>query len=174
MVKFMNKKGLCQLKIDTCHLHLQKLYHGHCNCWLSTALKGVQGKDQEWGAPCSGKNWQNRPSDIRSFQEILWSQFLHLLIPRETLTSLMVTSALAIKKNFKIKSQNRVLSYGSDILGNNQVLLQVKFQIRRCNAKHLSFLSRVRLRCHHSQNNDCWTLVTSTLLFIKLGNWPPG
>ena len=110
MVKFMNKKGLCQLKIDTCHLHLQKLYHGHCNCWLSTALKGVQGKDQEWGAPCSGKNWQKRPSDIRSFQEILWSQFLHLLIPRKTLTSLMVTSALAIKKKFTIKSQNRVLS----------------------------------------------------------------
>ena len=36
------------------------------------------------------------------------SQFLHLLIPRETLTSLMVTSALAIKENFTIKSQNRV------------------------------------------------------------------
>ena len=30
------------------------------------------------------------------------------LIPRETLTSLMVTSALAIKENFTIKSQNRV------------------------------------------------------------------
>ena len=36
------------------------------------------------------------------------SQFLHLLIPRETLTSLMVTSALSIKENFTIKSQNRV------------------------------------------------------------------
>ena len=36
------------------------------------------------------------------------SQFLHLLIPRETLTSLMVTSALAIKENCTIKSQNRV------------------------------------------------------------------
>ena len=36
------------------------------------------------------------------------SQFLHLLIPRETLTSLMVTSALTIKENFTIKSQNRV------------------------------------------------------------------
>ena len=36
------------------------------------------------------------------------SQFLHLLIPRETLTSLMVTSALAIKENFETKSQNRV------------------------------------------------------------------
>ena len=55
-----------------------------------------------------GKNWQNRPSD-RSFQERLYeSQFLHLLIPRETLTPLMVTSALAIKENFTVKSQNRV------------------------------------------------------------------
>ena len=43
--------------------NLQWLYHGHCNCWLSTALKEVQGEDQEWGVPCSGKNWQNRPSD---------------------------------------------------------------------------------------------------------------
>ena len=63
MVKFVSRKGLCQLKIDTCHLHLWKLYHGHCNFWLSMALKGVQGEDQEWGIPCSGKNWQNRPSD---------------------------------------------------------------------------------------------------------------
>ena len=37
----------------------------------------------------------------------------------------MVPSALAIKENFTIKSQNRVLSYGSDIQGNNQVLLWV-------------------------------------------------
>ena len=44
-------------------------------------------------------------------------QFLHLLIPRETLTSLMVTSALAIKENVTIKSQNRVA--GSDILEHN-------------------------------------------------------
>ena len=35
-------------------------------------------------------------------------QFLHLLIPRETLTSLTVKSALAIKEKFTIKSQNRV------------------------------------------------------------------
>ena len=46
------------------------------------------------------------------------------------------------------------------------------FQIRPCIAKHLSFLSRVRLRCHHSQNNVCWKLVT--LLFIRLGNWHKG
>ena len=37
------------------------------------------------------------------------SQFLHLFIPRKTLTLLTVTSALAIKKNItNIKSQNRV------------------------------------------------------------------
>ena len=36
------------------------------------------------------------------------SQFLHLLISRETLTSLTVKSPLAIKEKFTIKSQNRV------------------------------------------------------------------
>ena len=64
MVKFMSKKGLCQLKTDTCHLCLQRLKHGHCNCWPSTPLKGVQGENLEWGTLCSGKNWQTRPSDI--------------------------------------------------------------------------------------------------------------
>ena len=53
-------------------------------------------------------------------------------------------------------------------------MLWVYFQIRPCIAKHLSFLSRVRLGCHHSQNNVSWKLVTATLLFIKLGNWLPG
>ena len=50
---------------------------------------------------------RNRPSDIfrRRFDE---SQFLHLLIPREAVTSLTVTSALAIKEDITIKSQNRV------------------------------------------------------------------
>ena len=46
---------------------------------------------------------------VRSFQEkILESQFLHLLIPKKTLTSLTVKSALAIKEKFTIKSQNRI------------------------------------------------------------------
>ena len=36
------------------------------------------------------------------------SQFLHLLILRKTLMSLMVNSALAIKEKFTIKSQNTV------------------------------------------------------------------
>ena len=56
-----------------------------------------------------GKTGRTGLQIVKSFQEkILWSQFLHLLIPRETLTSLMVTSALAIKENFTIKSQTRV------------------------------------------------------------------
>ena len=33
---------------------------------------------------------------------------MHLLIPRETLASLTVKSALAIKEKFTIKSQNRI------------------------------------------------------------------
>ena len=36
------------------------------------------------------------------------SEFLHLLISRETLTSLTVKSPLAIKEKFTIKRQNRV------------------------------------------------------------------
>ena len=52
-------------------------------------------------------------------------------------------------------------------------MLWMSFQIRPCIAKHLSFLSCVRLGCYHSQNNVCWKLVTATVLFIKLGNWLP-
>ena len=47
------------------------------------------------------------------------SQFLRLLIPRETLTSLTVKSALAIKEKFTIKSQNRV------------ALVQISWEITR-------------------------------------------
>ena len=35
-------------------------------------------------------------------------QFLHLLLPKETLTSITVTSALAIKENITIQSQNEI------------------------------------------------------------------
>ena len=41
----------------------------------------------------------------RNFYE---SQFLHLLLPKEKLTSITVTSALAIKENITIKSQNEI------------------------------------------------------------------
>ena len=52
-----------------------------------------------------GKTGRTGLQIVRSFQEKI---LLHLLIPRKTLTSLMVTSALAIEKNYTIKSQNRV------------------------------------------------------------------
>ena len=52
--------------------------------------KGVQGGEQKWGTLCSGgKNWQNRSSDSFFQELILWTQFLHLLIPRKALKSLM-------------------------------------------------------------------------------------
>ena len=47
-----------------------------------------------------GKTGKTGLQIVRSFQEIYESQFLHRLIPRETLTSLMVPSALAIKEKF--------------------------------------------------------------------------
>ena len=74
--KLMTMNGLCQLETGTCHLPLQRLNHGHCSCWPSTSLKEVHGGYQKWSPPCSGKNWQNRPSD-RYFQEkILWVSIL--------------------------------------------------------------------------------------------------
>ena len=86
----------------------------------------------------------------------------------------MVTSALAIKDTFTIKSQNRV------------AMVQTSWEITRwyygCNFR----LDLVLLNTwvfwvvlgldatKHSQNNVCWQLATATLLFIKLGNWLPG
>ena len=52
-----------------------------------------------------GKTGRTGLQIVRSFQEKI---LLHLLIPRETLTSLTAKSALAIKEKFTIKSQNRV------------------------------------------------------------------
>ena len=84
----------------------------------------------------------------------------------EKLTSLTVKSALAIKKKFTIKSQNRV------------AMVQTFWEITRwcygCTFRldlvllNTSFLSHVRLGCHHSQNNVCWRLVTSTSLLLLL------
>ena len=47
-----------------------------------------------------GKTGRTGLQIVRSFQEKI---LLHLLIPRKTLTSLMVTSALAIKNFFTVK-----------------------------------------------------------------------
>ena len=46
-----------------------------------------------------------------SGEDFYESQFLHLRLPRGTLTSLMVTSALVITENITIKSQNRVAMF---------------------------------------------------------------
>jgi len=72
-------------------------------------LKGYPGGDQEWGPLCSGKTGRiglQKDTFKRRFYG-LW--FLHLLIPREMLTSMTVMAALAIKGKITIKSQKRVL-----------------------------------------------------------------
>ena len=112
MVKFMTLKGIYQLDFGTCHLPLQGLNHGHCSCWLSASLERSSGGDQEWGI---GSGTTGR-TDLQ-IVKILSRDFMspdscsylaHLLIPRETLTPLTVTFALAIKEKTTIKSQNRV------------------------------------------------------------------
>ena len=55
-----------------------------------------------------GKTGRRGLQIVISRRRLYESQFWHLLRPREILTSLMVTSALAIKKNITIKSKNGV------------------------------------------------------------------
>ena len=76
MVKFMSKKGLCQLKIDTCHLHLQRLNHDHCNSWLSP-WKEFRVKIRNEALCALGKTGRTDLQIVRSFQEkILWVSIL--------------------------------------------------------------------------------------------------
>ena len=56
-------------------------------------LKGAQGGDQDWGALCSRKTGRTDHQIVRYFQEILWAQFLYLLMSRKALKSFMVTCA---------------------------------------------------------------------------------
>ena len=108
MVKFMNKRAL-----PTENWHLPS---------TSTEIKSWPLQLLTFNAPERTSGWKSemrhsmlleklaeqafRQLDLfRRFYEF---QFLHLLIPRKTLMSLMVTSALAIKENFTIKCQNRV------------------------------------------------------------------
>ena len=98
-------KGPCQLETGSCHLPLQRLNHGHCSCWPSTPPKGVQGGNQEWGTLLWEKLAEQAFRELDIFRKRFYeSQFLHLLIHRETLILLKMISALANKKN--IKSQN--------------------------------------------------------------------
>lgn len=69
---------------------------------LQYPLKRVQVRLNE--ETCVWKKLQNRPLNRGHFQRrTMRPKFLHLLIPREALTSLMVTSALAIKEKITIK-----------------------------------------------------------------------
>lgn len=56
------------------------------------------------------------------------------------------------------------------------MILWVKFQIRRCTAKHLSFLSRVRLRCNHYSKQCLLEASNCNLIFFlyktrQLASW---
>ena len=59
--------------------------------------------------------------ELDLFKIFYESQFLHLLIPRETLTSLMVPSALAIKKFLQLKVK---IEYSA--------MVQTSWEINRC------------------------------------------
>ena len=76
VVKFVSKKGLCQLKTDTCHLHLQRLYHGHWTADFQQPWKEfrVKIKNEAFRAP--GKTGRTGLQIVRSFQEILWVPIL--------------------------------------------------------------------------------------------------
>ena len=74
---------------------------------LQQPLKGVQGGEQKWGTLCSGKSGRTGLQIVRYFQEqILWAQFLYLLIFRKVLKSFMVTIVPHDKQNLHETSRN--------------------------------------------------------------------
>ena len=86
----------CRLQIVTCHEHLPSTSTMIKSCVATAAVTfntpwrefKVEIKNE---ALCALENWQNRSSD-RYFQEqILWAQFLHLLISRKALKSFTTT-----------------------------------------------------------------------------------
>ena len=57
-------------------------------------LKWAQGGDQQWGTLCSREIGRTGLPIVSYFQEeILWAQFLHLLVSRKALKSFLVTSS---------------------------------------------------------------------------------
>ena len=84
----------CQLQSGTCHGYLPSTSVRMKSCASAATdfqhpLTGVQSREQKWGTLCSENNWHDRFSD-RYFQEqILWAQFLYLLIFRKILKSFM-------------------------------------------------------------------------------------
>lgn len=66
--------------------------HGAETADLRHVLTGVWGRDQEPVTLCSREHWQNRPSDGCVFRRRFYEpSFLHLLISRKALRSLMET-----------------------------------------------------------------------------------
>ena len=49
--------------IGTCHLPLRGLNHAPLQLLNFNTPERSSGGEQKWGTGCSGKNWQNRPSD---------------------------------------------------------------------------------------------------------------
>ena len=100
-VKLMTMKGPYQLKTDTCHLPLQRSNHGHCSCWPLTPLKGVQGGDKK--TKCSGKNCKT-VLQIDIFRKRFYeSKSLQLLIPRKTLTLLIIVLLWLLRRISQLK-----------------------------------------------------------------------
>ena len=86
-------EGACWLETGTCRLPLLRLNLASCRAAeLQYSLKGIQGRCQKSGThTVLWKNGQNRPSDSQMFSGkdffFYEPKFLHLLIPREILTS---------------------------------------------------------------------------------------
>ena len=74
--RFVSKKGLCQLKIDTYHLHLQRLYHGHWTADFQWPWKEFRVKIKNEVFHALGKTGKTGLQIVRSFQEILWVPIL--------------------------------------------------------------------------------------------------
>ena len=89
------KNSTCELKTGICHHLLHGLNHEPLSC--QTTAPPQQSSGWKSGVRHSGlwENWKNRSSESQTMfkEKILCSQFLHLLISRQTLKSFMVMSA---------------------------------------------------------------------------------
>ena len=82
------------LAIGTCHPSLRGLKHVLLQLLIFNTPWRVQGGEEKWSTPCSGKNWLADLQVAIYFQElILLAQFLYLLISRKALNSFMVMIA---------------------------------------------------------------------------------
>ena len=93
MVKSVAMKGPCGLKTGTHRLPVQRLNHGHYDCWTSTRLEKNSGwlPEMRHSISALGKMDKTGLHRVRCFQVKMCSfyepKFFHLLIPTEALTS---------------------------------------------------------------------------------------